>query len=147
MSFLTLMFVVLCEVWWEAFGPSSYSINLAAVAVVAVGCTGIKSLAIHNSSVKNKFIPVQQSSFYGYTSMLPAKYTQAVMVGESRFYNTFICFCSTKFPSFRCIWSVYLFRTSAYQIYYPGNPGEHNLFFHNISYCGWFLLYHVPHNP
>jgi hypothetical protein len=27
---------------------------------------------------------VQQSSFYGYTSMLPARYTQAVMVGESK---------------------------------------------------------------
>lgn len=40
MSFVTLIFVVLCEVWWEAFGASSYTINLAAVAVVAVGCTG-----------------------------------------------------------------------------------------------------------
>ncbi|XP_022904129.1 equilibrative nucleoside transporter 4 [Onthophagus taurus] len=66
MSFITLTFVVTCEVWWEAFGTStSYTINLAAVAVVAIGCT------------------VQQSSFYGYTSMLPSRYTQAVMVGES----------------------------------------------------------------
>ncbi|GJQ84212.1 putative nucleoside transmembrane transporter [Trypoxylus dichotomus] len=66
MSFVTLIFVVTCEVWWEAFRTStSYTINLAAVAVVAIGCT------------------VQQSSFYGYTSMLPARYTQAVMVGES----------------------------------------------------------------
>lgn len=41
MSFITLIFVVVCEVWWEAFGTAtSYSINLAAVAVVAVGCTG-----------------------------------------------------------------------------------------------------------
>lgn len=66
MSFITLIFVVTCEVWWKAFRTStSYTINLAAVAVVAIGCT------------------VQQSSFYGYTSMLPARYTQAVMVGES----------------------------------------------------------------
>lgn len=66
MSFFTLIFVLLCEVSWEAFGTTtSYTVNLAAVAVVAVGCT------------------VQQSSFYGYTSMLPARYTQAVMVGES----------------------------------------------------------------
>ena len=28
---------------------------------------------------------VQQSSFYGYTSMLPKRYTQAVMVGESKY--------------------------------------------------------------
>lgn len=41
MSFVTLIFVLLCEVWWEAFGTStSYTVNLAAVAVVAVGCTG-----------------------------------------------------------------------------------------------------------
>nr|XP_023012389.1 equilibrative nucleoside transporter 4 [Leptinotarsa decemlineata] len=66
MSFITLIFVVVCEVWWEAFGSAtSYTVNLAAVAVVSIGCT------------------VQQSSFYGYTSMLPPKYTQAVMVGES----------------------------------------------------------------
>lgn len=31
---------------------------------------------------------VQQSSFYGYTSMLPARYTQAVMVGESKIFGT-----------------------------------------------------------
>ncbi|ERL86024.1 hypothetical protein D910_03438 [Dendroctonus ponderosae] len=66
MSFLTLVFVVVCEIWWEAWGTvTSYTVNLAAVAVVAVGCT------------------IQQSSFYGYTSMLPPQYTQAVMVGES----------------------------------------------------------------
>ncbi|XP_017773860.1 PREDICTED: equilibrative nucleoside transporter 4 [Nicrophorus vespilloides] len=65
-SFFTLIFVVTCEVYWEVFGAGvSYMINLVAVATVAVGCT------------------VQQSSFYGYTSMLPAKYTQALMVGES----------------------------------------------------------------
>ena len=29
-------------------------------------------------------LSVQQSSFYGYTSMLPSRYTQAVMAGESK---------------------------------------------------------------
>ncbi|XP_065204229.1 equilibrative nucleoside transporter 4 isoform X2 [Planococcus citri] len=65
-SFVTLVFVALCEVWWEVFGSNiSYFINLIAVATVALGCT------------------IQQSSFYGYTSMLPSRYTQAVMAGES----------------------------------------------------------------
>ncbi|KAK5643005.1 hypothetical protein RI129_009172 [Pyrocoelia pectoralis] len=65
-SFVTLIFVITCELWWEVFGEiTSYTVNLGAVAVVAVGCT------------------VQQSSFYGYTSMLPPRYTHAVMVGES----------------------------------------------------------------
>ncbi|KAG7205436.1 hypothetical protein KM043_007428 [Ampulex compressa] len=65
-SFFTLNFVVICEIWWELFAvATSYTINLVAVAVVSLGCT------------------VQQSSFYGYTSMLPSRYTQAVMAGES----------------------------------------------------------------
>ncbi|EZA60522.1 hypothetical protein DMN91_009960 [Ooceraea biroi] len=65
-SFVTLNFVVICEIWWELFGvATSYTINLIAVAIVSLGCT------------------VQQSSFYGYTSMLPSRYTQAVMTGES----------------------------------------------------------------
>lgn len=41
MSFITLTFVLICEIWWEAFGTgTSYTVNLAAVAVVAIGCTG-----------------------------------------------------------------------------------------------------------
>ncbi|XP_065340802.1 equilibrative nucleoside transporter 4 [Cloeon dipterum] len=65
-SFITLLFVATCEIWWNIFGPElAYKANLIAVAVVALGCT------------------VQQSSFYGYTSMLPSRYTQAVMTGES----------------------------------------------------------------
>ncbi|KAG1649619.1 Equilibrative nucleoside transporter 4 [Nymphon striatum] len=66
LAFFTLLFVAFFEIWFEAFEDSiAYNINLIAVAVVACGCT------------------VQQSSFYGYTSMLPARYTQAVMTGES----------------------------------------------------------------
>ncbi|KAL6267218.1 hypothetical protein P5V15_000294 [Pogonomyrmex californicus] len=65
-SFVILNFVVICEIWWELFGvATSYTVNLVAVAIVSLGCT------------------VQQSSFYGYTSMLPSRYTQAVMTGES----------------------------------------------------------------
>ncbi|XP_012270453.1 equilibrative nucleoside transporter 4 [Orussus abietinus] len=65
-SIIVLNFVVVCEIWWELFDvATSYTINLIAVAIVSLGCT------------------VQQSSFYGYTSMLPSRYTQAVMAGES----------------------------------------------------------------
>ncbi|KAG1656366.1 Equilibrative nucleoside transporter 4 [Nymphon striatum] len=67
LAFFTLLFVAFFEIWFEAFEDSiAYNINLIAVAVVACGCT------------------VQQSSFYGYTSMLPARYTQAVMTGEKQ---------------------------------------------------------------
>ncbi|KAI1289449.1 Equilibrative nucleoside transporter 4 [Halotydeus destructor] len=62
----TLTVVTICEVAWESFPTSlGYLLNLVGVAIVAFGCT------------------IQQSSFYGYTSMLPARYTQAVMAGES----------------------------------------------------------------
>ncbi|XP_068975765.1 equilibrative nucleoside transporter 4 [Bombus flavifrons] len=65
-AFVTLNFVVISEIWWEPFNAAtSYTINLVVVAIVSLGCT------------------VQQSSFYGYTSMLPSRYTQAVMIGES----------------------------------------------------------------
>lgn len=65
-SFFTLLFVATCEIWLGIFGTKTlYTMNLVAVSVVALGCT------------------VQQSSFYGYTSMLPSRYTQAVMAGES----------------------------------------------------------------
>lgn len=67
-SLTTLLFVAFCEIDMESFAPNlSYKINLIAVGVVALGCT------------------VQQSSYYGFTSMLPKQYTQAVMTGESEY--------------------------------------------------------------
>lgn len=64
-SLSTLVFVALCEVAWHMFSAqTAYSVNLIAVSLTAIGCT------------------VQQSSFYGFASMFPKKYTQAVMAGE-----------------------------------------------------------------
>ncbi|XP_028561976.2 equilibrative nucleoside transporter 4 isoform X4 [Podarcis muralis] len=61
-----LLFVSICDVWLDLFTQAqAYAVNLIAVGVVAFGCT------------------VQQSSFYGYTGMLPKRYTQGVMTGES----------------------------------------------------------------
>uniref|UniRef100_A0A3B3WCT1 Equilibrative nucleoside transporter 4 n=1 Tax=Poecilia mexicana TaxID=48701 RepID=A0A3B3WCT1_9TELE len=61
-----LIFVSLFDVWLEKFTTrQAYVINLLSVGVVAFGCT------------------VQQSSFYGYMGMLPKRYTQGVMTGES----------------------------------------------------------------
>ncbi|XP_051558761.1 equilibrative nucleoside transporter 4 isoform X2 [Myxocyprinus asiaticus] len=61
-----LVFVSVCDIWLELFDTQqSYALTLVAVAIVAFGCT------------------VQQSSFYGYTGMLPKKYTQGMMTGES----------------------------------------------------------------
>lgn len=66
-SLTTLIFVALCEVGWHMFdSKTAYSVNLIAVSATAIGCT------------------VQQSSFYGFASMFPRKYTQAVMAGESK---------------------------------------------------------------
>ncbi|KFO25354.1 Equilibrative nucleoside transporter 4 [Fukomys damarensis] len=61
-----LLFISIFDVWLQLFAhDQAYAINLAAVGTVAFGCT------------------VQQSSFYGYTGMLPKRYTQGVMTGES----------------------------------------------------------------
>lgn len=41
-SFFTLLFVAILEVWWDVFGvDTAYTMTLVAVAVVALGCTGI----------------------------------------------------------------------------------------------------------
>lgn len=65
-SFFTLLLIAVCDLWFQLFSlETARSITLLAVGVVAFGST------------------VQQSSFYGYTSMLPSRYTQAVMTGES----------------------------------------------------------------
>ncbi|XP_078126571.1 equilibrative nucleoside transporter 4 isoform X1 [Sander vitreus] len=61
-----LVFVSVFDVWLAKFTTrQAYIINLVSVGVVAFGCT------------------VQQSSFYGYMGMLPKRYTQGVMTGES----------------------------------------------------------------
>ncbi|XP_029014457.1 equilibrative nucleoside transporter 4 [Betta splendens] len=61
-----LVFVSVFDVWLAKFSTrQAYVINLVSVGVVAFGCT------------------VQQSSFYGYMGMLPKRYTQGVMTGES----------------------------------------------------------------
>ncbi|XP_011602046.2 equilibrative nucleoside transporter 4 isoform X2 [Takifugu rubripes] len=61
-----LVFVSVFDVWLAKFTTrQAYVVNLVSVGVVAFGCT------------------VQQSSFYGYMGMLPKRYTQGVMTGES----------------------------------------------------------------
>lgn len=62
MSFITLIFVVVCEVWWEAWGSStSYTVNLAAVAVVSVGCTGKNGFFFLKLEKKKTFSIFQSS--------------------------------------------------------------------------------------
>ncbi|CAF0915334.1 unnamed protein product [Adineta steineri] len=66
LTLIILMFITIFCVGLEMFPQNlSYTIFLLSVAILAIGCT------------------LQQSSFYGLTSMLPFRYTQAVMTGES----------------------------------------------------------------
>ncbi|KAK3790026.1 hypothetical protein RRG08_040946 [Elysia crispata] len=61
-----LLLLTTCDLGLSMFTVrDGYWITLGCVAVVAVGCA------------------VQQSSYYGYANMLPRRYTQAVMLGES----------------------------------------------------------------
>lgn len=91
------MFVSVFDVWLELFDTQqSYVVTLAAIAIVAFGCTGtyiqatmflqltyIVSLWSETLPIVLLTFAVQQSSFYGYTGMLPKRYTQGVMTGES----------------------------------------------------------------
>lgn len=44
-SFSTLVFVAVCEVAWHMFAANTaYSVNLAAVSLVAIGCTGNQNI-------------------------------------------------------------------------------------------------------
>ncbi|KAI4822554.1 hypothetical protein KUCAC02_008091 [Chaenocephalus aceratus] len=103
---------IVFDVWLAKFTTGqAYVVNLVSVGVVAFGCTGLSqrlsdtqwrlqsnvfSLILARTqppaSSSNRFIlaearvssPVlQQSSFYGYMGMLPKRYTQGVMTGES----------------------------------------------------------------
>ena len=66
LSLLILLAILVLLVWLDLLPQEqSYGAVLAAVACLALGCT------------------VQQSSYYGLTSQLPTRFTQAVMVGES----------------------------------------------------------------
>ncbi|TRY65817.1 hypothetical protein DNTS_024088 [Danionella cerebrum] len=73
-----LLFVTIFDVWLEKFTTKqAYIINLMCMGTVAFGCTGIEKSPLIS------FYAVQQSSFYGYMGMLPKRYTQGVMTGES----------------------------------------------------------------
>ena len=62
-----LIYVSVVHLWWNAFSNKAVSLAslVIACAVSGIGCS------------------IQQSSFYGYSGMLPPRYVQAVMVGES----------------------------------------------------------------
>ncbi|XP_059170017.1 equilibrative nucleoside transporter 4-like [Physella acuta] len=65
-SISLLLFLTICDVTLNLFDhDTGYWVTMTGVAVIAVGCA------------------VQQSSFYGYANMLPRRYTQGVMAGES----------------------------------------------------------------
>lgn len=159
MSFITLIFVVTCEVWWKAFRTStSYTINLAAVAVVAIGCTGKRGRYVYSTLNIKAFLlkmtislicnillfTVQQSSFYGYTSMLPARYTQAVMVGESRTPSLAILSYLTRSLYLRCFWRLHFFRKGPHESFGIGITRQHRLLLHGIYFVSGDLFRHVP---
>ena len=60
----------------------AYYFTIFSIAVVGVGSGG-QYIAKSNSSPSSHLSSVQQSSYYGLAGMLPRRYPQAVMVGES----------------------------------------------------------------
>ncbi|XP_076846175.1 equilibrative nucleoside transporter 4 isoform X2 [Brachyhypopomus gauderio] len=51
--------------------------------LVALGAVILNNALVERLSLHTRISVVQQSSFYGYTGMLPKRYTQGVMTGES----------------------------------------------------------------
>nr|XP_027205339.1 equilibrative nucleoside transporter 4-like [Dermatophagoides pteronyssinus] len=93
-SLLFMMFAVIWEIWLRL---GTYLDNLIIISIIAVGCS------------------IQQSTFYGYTSMLPKRYVQAVMTGES---------AAGVFVSFNRIIT---------KILYPTEPEFNTILFFSIS--------------
>ena len=114
LSFLILMSILIFIIRLDVFpADQTYAIILVCVALISVGATGELELTLfYTRKISLEFLKtfyhimstllftsVQQSSFYGLTGMLPARYTQAVMTGESRIYRDFfvvvnIIFCN-----------------------------------------------------
>lgn len=66
LSLLTLVIFIICELVWHVYDEiASYSATVVLAALMAVGCT------------------IQQTTYYGFASMFPKKYVQAIMLGES----------------------------------------------------------------
>ncbi|PSN43625.1 hypothetical protein C0J52_15027 [Blattella germanica] len=59
-----------------------YNMSLAYI-LTAFFAVLANNILVETLSLNTRITFVQQSSFYGYTSMLPSRYTQAVMAGES----------------------------------------------------------------
>ncbi|XP_034525650.1 equilibrative nucleoside transporter 4 isoform X3 [Ailuropoda melanoleuca] len=102
-----LLFISICDVWLQLFShDQAYAINLAAVGTVALGCT------------------VQQSSFYGYTGMLPKRYTQGVMTGENERASTLIFFLVSAGLELLCFLLHLLVRRSRFVLYHTARPRD-----------------------
>ena len=62
----------------------AYYFTIFSIAVVGVGSGGQYNIIVKsNSNPSSHLSSVQQSSYYGLAGMLPRRYPQAVMVGES----------------------------------------------------------------
>ena len=80
---LLVLLTFLLLVWLPVLNTDqAYGLVLLLVATLSMGATGEADLLPINLTALN--ISVQQSSFYGLTGLLPARYTQAVMTGESK---------------------------------------------------------------
>lgn len=59
--------MVICEIWWELFGvATSYTINLVAVAIVSLGCTGTE--IIDNLSINQIIEGISGKVIFGLTN-------------------------------------------------------------------------------
>lgn len=94
-SFISLVIVFCSELVWYFFDiQTSYSIISVACALSSIGCA------------------IQQASYFGYASIFPKKYIQAVLIGEGLAgFLAAIAYVLIKFTANSAIWTVIFFST------------------------------------
>lgn len=92
-SLIALTIVFFCEIVWHVFNAQTpYSVISIAGASAAIGCA------------------IQQSSYFGFASMFPKKYIQALLVGEGLAgFIAAIAHILIKLTSNSAIWTIIFF--------------------------------------
>ncbi|KAF4522162.1 hypothetical protein B566_EDAN010422 [Ephemera danica] len=101
-SFFTLLFVATCEIWWNMFSPElAYKINLVAVAVVALGCTGAAGLFVSANRILTKLMLDDQryntTFFFGLSALIVTLcFTLHMFVRRSEFVLFYLALCDAS---------------------------------------------------
>lgn len=112
-ALIALTIVFFCEIVWHIFNAQTpYSVISIAGASTAIGCA------------------ILQSSYFGFASMFPKKYIQAVLVGEGLAgFLAAIAHILIKLTSNSAIWTIIFFLIPTAYIVFSG------VLYAKVNYC------------